>query len=132
MKPFCKYLLSVAIVLLMFRCDDGDLSSRDYPRLYTLEVSDITPLGAKVSAEFLLRGDFEILYYGFVWSNRPSPRLDHDPSVVFFGNIQDTIFSAEITSGLTKGINYYVRPFVQTANYRVYGKNVSFESEGNN
>ena len=132
MKSFCIYFLSVAIVSLMFRCDDDHLSSREYPRLNTLEVSDITPLGAKVSAEFLLRGDFEILYYGFVWSDRPSPRVDHDSSAIFYGNIQDTGFSAEITSGLTKGIYYYVRPFVQTGNYRVYGKNVSFKSEGNN
>ena len=123
-------ILSACGVLL--KCKDDEESKRDWPRLNTLPVTNISGLGAQFNAEFTMRGDFEILHYGFVWSPESYPALENSEKLIFSGNITETKFSEQISTTLVENRNYHVRSFVQTADFTVYGKDVEFLSLGSN
>ncbi|MFP4094564.1 MAG: IPT/TIG domain-containing protein [Cyclobacteriaceae bacterium] len=130
MKFVYKAFLLVVISVLFIKCsEEEEVTSRDYPRLHTLQVSDISENGAKFSAEIIFRGDFKINAYGFWW-NEGGPRYDGIDRVTFFDNIQAGQFSAEITTTLKEGVTYIVKPFVVTDDYTVFGQEVKFESQG--
>lgn len=129
MKTLYRSLLLVLPVLFA-TCDENEIPSRDYPRLNTLDVTNVNEAGATLNAEITYRGDFEILRYGFVWSESESPTLQNSDRVIFQRDIRSNKFSATISSTLVSRKEYYVRPFVQTEDYFVYGKNVKFTSRG--
>ena len=111
-------------------CEKEPITPREYPRLKTLPVVDISPQGATFRAEIIYRGDFSIQRYGFVWSTRENPQVDVDDQVAVAKNIQESSFSSTVTGTLQENVTYYVRAFVETPDYTVYGANVTFESEG--
>lgn len=117
---------------MFLKCNKHEVTSRNYPRIKTLEVSDISENGAHFNAEIIFRGDFEILHYGFVWSENNNPNLEGSDKVIYSENIQSNIFSATISSTLKEGVSYFVRSFVQTEDYVVYGNNIEFMSLGSN
>lgn len=126
-------LYSIILLLfhaLLFSCEEPELAPRDYPRLHTLGVSQISESGATFSAEFAHRGAFEILRYGFVWSDDLFPMVESSDRIVFTGDTDAGAFSAIITTTLEPGVEYVVRPFVETADYLVYGSRVTFVSLG--
>lgn len=117
----------VVLATLFISCsEEEEVSHRAYPRLLTLEVTDKTESGAHFNAEIVFRGHFHIESYGFVWSEAEKPFLESAEKVVYTDNIQSGRFSAEISASLEKGVTYYVRPFVKTSDYTVYGMSVPF------
>lgn len=109
------------------------ITPRDYPRIKTLQVTDITEEGATLNSRIVLAGNQEILEYGFVWNKRgfyvQYATLPHN-KVVLKGSPGTETFSARVTSTLEKATTYYVRSFVRTADYVVYGDQTSFLSLG--
>jgi hypothetical protein len=126
MKIFLKYAFLFLSIFILLSCDK-EFTSRDYPRLNTLEVTWIDGERIIFSAEIIFRGSSEILNYGFVWSESMQPDISHSEKVVFDGNTAASGFSAEITSIFSKGTTYYVRSFVQTSGYTVYGNGIGFK-----
>ncbi|MBV6641709.1 MAG: hypothetical protein KI791_13380 [Cyclobacteriaceae bacterium] len=130
-----KVLLPIVIIFSIFSsCDDQEMvvTSRDFPRLETLTISENTIKGARFNARFRYRGDFEILNYGFIWNETPYPTL-RTPSTdnyIVNENIQAETYSVFISEGLIAGETYYVRAFVQTSDYTIYGINQTFKSKG--
>ena len=129
MKRLIKSILSIAILFVLTECEK-EAESRDWPRLHTGDVSNITSNGAQFSAEIIYRGDFEILEYGFVWAQTIDPVVDKSYKMVYSDNITSKGFSAEIKTALLPNKNYYVKSFVKTRDYTVYGKEVAFISLG--
>lgn len=130
-----KFLKITALVLqtltLTFCGEDDQVRSREFPKLNTLEVSNITSTGATFNAEFSFRGDFEITSYGFVWSTfSQNFTLDNSEKVVVKENILEPGFSLEISSALEEGETYYVRAVVTTDEFVVYGPTKEFVSLG--
>lgn len=124
-------LLLLLLSVFLATCDENEVPSRDYPRLNTLDVTNVNEAGATLNAEITYRGDFEILQYGFTWSENENPTFPISERVIFQGDIRSDKFSATISSStLVSGKEYYVRPFVQTEDYVVYGKNVKFTNRG--
>jgi hypothetical protein len=130
MRRLIRLILTIGILFFLIRCEKEKAESRDWPRLHTSDVTNITSNGALFSAEFIYRGDFEILDYGFVWSINLHPTLENSYKVVYSDNINSKGFSAEIRTALEEGKNYYVRSFIRTMEYTVYGKDVAFFSLG--
>jgi hypothetical protein len=130
MKSWFKVTILIVFCVFLIRCDKHEITSRDYPRLKTLDVSNISEKGAKFDAEIFFRGAFEIIRFGFVWSEPKNPELGDSDKVVYSENIQSDKFSAEISTTLKVGVTYNVRSFVQTADYLVYGNNIEFLSLG--
>ncbi len=130
MKAILRNILLISLLGLLVKCDENEVTSRDYPRLNTLLVSDITSEGAKFNAEILFRGNFEIVNYGFVWGEDENPTLENSDRVIYAENIQSEKFSGIIETTLKEGVSYFVRAFVETNDFIVYGENVSFLSLG--
>jgi IPT/TIG domain len=129
MNPSLKNLYIVFFLVILIGCQE-EITSREYPRLKTLKVSDISGTGATFSAEVIFRGNFETINYGFIWALYEDPSIDDNERVIFSGNLQTTKFSARIPTTLEKGETYYVKSFIQTDDYMVYGPDVKFLSLG--
>ncbi|MCK9312047.1 MAG: hypothetical protein M0P26_07190 [Bacteroidales bacterium] len=129
MKALYNYSIMFLLVILSIQCSD-EITSRDYPRLKTHKVTDISESGATFSAEIIYRGNFEIIKYGFVWSEDRIPIVGPSEEVEYLDNINSEKFSSRISSKLRKGVSYNVRPFIITDDYTVYGANVTFLSMG--
>ena len=132
MKVMLRNILFISLLGLLVTCEEDEITSRNYPRLNTLAVSEISSEGAKFNAEIIFRGDFEVLNYGFVWSELNNPTIEDNDRVIYSENIQSEIFSERIETTLKEGESYYVRAFVETDEFIVYGENVSFLSSGSN
>ena len=124
-------LLQICLAGLCFcltGCEDETVE-RDYPRVRTLEVTNITSEGARFEAEIYEPGDGTISEHGFAWS-LGTPNIDYD-NRVYLGPSEGTDrFSADISSALTEGATYKVTAFVKSGEYTVYGNNVEFRSLG--
>lgn len=123
-------LLFLATSFIRCANDGMTITGRDYPRLKTLPVSDISDSGAVFNAEIIYRGNFKIVDYGFVWSENENPNLENSDKVVYSDNIQSNRFSSVISTALKSSVKYYVRPFILTDDYTVYGINMDFLSLG--
>lgn len=130
MKALLKYILLISLLSLLIKCDKDEITSRNYPRLKTLPVSEITKEGAIFNAEIIFRGDFEIINYGFVWAESENPIISNSERVIYSDNIQSNNYSETIETTLKEDISYFVRAFVETKDYIVYGENMSFLSLG--
>lgn len=131
MNNFPGLVIIFLAAVLLIKCDDDDkVGSREWPRLNTLEPSDITREGARFNAGIIYRGDSEILRLGFVWSTGVNPVIENDDRKILSGNITQDKFSALITTTLDDGAKYSVRAFVETRDFTVYGNVVTFLSKG--
>ena len=124
--------LLLLILILLIRCEEDKITSRDYPRVKTLSVTEITSEGATFNAQIIYRGNFEVINYGFVWGEGIDPRKEVSDRVLFAENIQNQNFSEVIEISLKKDVTYSVRAFVETHEFIVYGENVDFISLGSN
>lgn len=123
----CNIFL-VCLAFLVAGCED-DPVQRDYPRVKTLEVTNITSEGALFVAEIYEPGDGEISEHGFVWA-LSRPGLEYDNKIML-GSLTGTgEFTAEVRSTLSEGLIYQVAAFVRSGEYTVYGNTVEFMSMG--
>jgi hypothetical protein len=128
MRKYCFLLLVVVLALLQAGCED-EREPRDYPRVRTLPVTNITEEGALFSGEVYEPGDVTISEHGFAWG-LSTPTVDYD-NRVYLGTYEGTDrFSAEIPTTLTEGFTYQVAAFVKSGEYTVYGNKVEFRSLG--
>ena len=102
---------------------------RDYPKIRTLEVTNITDNGATFVAEVIKEGTVPVTEHGFTWSHS-TPDATSDERV-FLGTFNGTgRFETEIRTALGEGITYEVCAFVKAGDYTVYGDKVKFLSLG--
>jgi N-acetylneuraminic acid mutarotase len=122
-------MAAIAVLsLLLAGCEDEPVQ-RDYPRVRTLEVTNITADGATFVAEVFDEGNLGITEHGFTWSlSEPSVLSDER---VYLGGFSGTgRFEAEISTALAEGASYVVCAFVKAGEYTVYGENIKFMSLG--
>lgn len=115
------------MAIFLIKCQKEDIIvGRDYPRIKTLEVTNISSTGATFNAEIQSAGRAGITEYGFVWSRAENPFLD-DLNILSEQKDSETgIYSMFINATLEAGVTYYVQAFVIAANYTVYGNRISF------
>jgi N-acetylneuraminic acid mutarotase len=131
MKKVCIPLLVLLLKGVLFlSCEDDGPGKRDWPGIKTLEVTNISEKGAQFNAEIIYRGDYRVLKYGFVWSESDNPSLNNTDRIILSSDLTSERFSAEIPTTLKQGKTYWVKSFVETADYTVYGEGVSFKSLG--
>jgi hypothetical protein len=123
-------LMTVIAVFLPFLsgCEDEPVP-RDYPRVRTLPVTNITQEGAVFTAEVYEPGNVEITEHGFVWAlSKPDVNSDNR---VYLGTFTGTgQFSAEVRTTFQEGITYNITAFIRAGEYTVYGETMKFKSLG--
>ncbi|WP_347174995.1 IPT/TIG domain-containing protein [Polaribacter uvawellassae] len=129
-----KNIQSLAIiffsVLFLIQCTENDILERSYPTIETLQVTDVSENGVKLNATINNINQYDIIEYGFVWSVRTFPDINISDKKIISSNLTSGGFSATITTTLVNGNKYYVRSFVKTKDYLVYGNQKEFMSFG--
>lgn len=123
-------ILGLTSFVVFTTCKDDEVKPREYPRVKTLEVSQITEAGAKFNAEITFPGNGKIIEYGFVWGENENPTIESSEKKILAQDITTGGFTAEISTTLKEDVTYYVRAYAKNDEYLVYGKNVSFISLG--
>lgn len=126
MKKF--YLFVVFSLLIMISCQKK--LEFKYPMVFTGDVTNITDSGAFFHAKIANATRQNITSFGFVWSNDSNPTIQTSEKYIFNQFPVKEIVSQHISTTLQKGMKYYVRAFVNGADYTVYGNNVTFTSLG--
>jgi hypothetical protein len=122
-------LFIAAPVFILSGCKEKEPSPREYSRVTTQEVTDINTTGATFHGEVFYYAPAGVEDHGFVWSTS-IPTLTSSNKKSLGPKTGKGSFFATIQTGLKAGVNYYVRAYVLTKNYTVYGKEVTFISKG--
>ncbi len=132
MKSF-KILAFVSLFSLMAGCKKEEIESNEYPRINTLEVTNITKEGVVFNGEIISLGNTPVVNYGFVWSDSEiiySGGGKNMEKILISGNNSKGKFSKSIDFALKKDVQYTVSAIVQTDSITVFGEAVSFYSKG--
>ena len=130
MKIALRNVLLVSLTLLLATCSKDDEPSLGFPRVRTLEVTDINSSGATFGAEIVSRGGSQVLNRGFAWGEDRDPTRGGDDFVIIPGDASSNNFAKTIQTTLARNRNYFVRAFIETSDFTVYGANVVFTSLG--
>jgi hypothetical protein len=119
-----------AAVLLSCSCKkDAEIKDASYPYVIMDEIKDISDAGIVATAEIISTANQRIIEYGFVWSLASDPSVN-DYKLSFNENINTGIYTGTIDNNLTSNVAYWVRPYVISEKYTVYGIAQQFRSQG--
>ncbi len=118
---------TLLLITSLLGCEKEDVSKRDYPRINTLPITEMGSDGTIVTAEVVFRGDFQILEYGFVWSQQPVPIVERSDKYSFTEELNSDAFSYQLRT-LEPQTTYFTRAFIRTEDYLVYGQIQEFVS----
>jgi len=123
-------IVAIALLIINTSCRDWDYP-QNFPIVFTDDVSSINSEGAIFNGSVESLGvNQNIIKYGFVWSELNMPSLNSSPFLQQSKDIQSGKFSIIVNSDLVEGMVYYVRAFIQTDKFVVYGNQVMFTSKG--
>jgi hypothetical protein len=125
---FFHFTCPALFFLVLSGCEDEPVA-RDYPRIRTMEVTNITENGVKFSAEVYEKGNVPITEHGFTWSF-VKPQVTNSERVLLGSFEGPGLFSADVTTALESGLSYKVCAFVKAGDYTVYGNEITFTSLG--
>lgn len=126
---YIKFIIIIIVLLFFSNCEkDSEVQPKEYPFVITSSPT-VNSNGAKFSADLISIGNQEIIKYGFVWSTESNPTIQ-DYSKLFDDKANKGIYTYNANSGLAKGQTYYVRAYILTDQYEVYGNIKSFISQG--
>ncbi|MEO9474210.1 MAG: IPT/TIG domain-containing protein [Cyclobacteriaceae bacterium] len=128
MRVTLKYLVLTAS--LIFPGCQEDVSYSSYPRLTTLPVTNISESGATFNAKIEYEGKLNFYNYGFLWSDTSNFNLQNSLFEVDSSEIKTKTFSKKISKGLFNNTSYFVKAFLETPDFIVYGNPVEFKSQG--
>lgn len=131
-KNISFVIITIFSLLFLTQCTENDVLERSYPTIETHKVTSISENGVNFNATISNINQYDIIEYGFVWSIRTFPDINISDKKIITSNLSSGNFSANITTTLVNGKKYYVRSYVKTNNYLVYGNQKEFQSIGSN
>jgi len=126
------FVLIVTLVLVapLAGCDQVEFPERPYPRVETLAVANMSETAVTFRGNLVWRGSEPITDHGFVWGTAADLSFSLSEKAQLGPRTTDGQFEANINLELAEGQTYYIRAFAITSDYIVYGKYLSFTSEG--
>lgn len=126
---YIKLILIVTSFLFFSNCKkDSEVQPKEYPYVITNSPT-VNSDGAAFSADITNIGNQKILKYGFVWGTESNPTI-RDFNKLFDDKANTGIYTCKVNSGFAKEQTYYVRAYILTDQYEVYGNVKSFISQG--
>jgi hypothetical protein len=119
--------LLCAIIAILSTCN-YEFPAPPYPRVETLEVTDISNTGATYHAQIIEPGPEPIINHGFVWYEGGA-LLDND-KIELGAKSGGKDFDVRVGNSLAPGKTYYVKAFAITEKHTVYGLFMTFKSQG--
>lgn len=130
-KKSIFFIMIIALNFILTTCTKENEEEREYPRVNTFEVTDITEKGATFSGNIFYAGNQEIIDHGFIWGQNKLSLSIQNASILSLGASNGPIeFTANINYALAKNKEYFVAAYARTKDYTVYGKVTSFKSLG--
>jgi hypothetical protein len=130
LKTVVKIFPVLIAIFLLVTCDNYEFPKSPYPRIETLPVVNISETGVTFQATITQIGEKEITNHGFVWGPTENLSIANEDKIQLGVTSNLGAFEADIKSGLFKDETYFVKAFVATQDYFVYGEAVSFTSKG--
>lgn len=122
-------LASIVALAIIGSCTKEEVTPRSYPRVNTLEVSNITSGGALLSAE-IVYSSVQIVDHGFLWSDRSDALFSNSDKISLGPANGPGKFQANCERSLAAQKTYYVRGYAISEDHSVYGDIVTFVSLG--
>ena len=120
-------LLAVTLVLAL-GCTKEEFIPKKYPIVLTVNVADITREGVSFEGQ-VTYSSVEIIDHGFTWSESEDPTKSSN-SVSLGSRTGIGSFDARCETGFKEGNVYNVWAYAKSSDYTVYGKPLSFVSQG--
>jgi len=128
--PIAPYFLLGCLWIGLLSCDREELEVREFPRLTTLPTVSIDDSSATFAGEITQVSKEDIVDHGFIWNRFQVNNLQNSP-FLSLGITEGTgSFTATATGGMTEGVTYFVKAYVQTATYLVFSPALEFVSKG--
>ena len=130
MKRILIFFTALASAVILCTCDNYEFPASPYPRVETMPVDNITSSGVTFRGKITQKGNKAIIDHGFLWGFNPDlhPTNAEKISLGEFSGHND--FERVVKFGLYKDTTYYVKSYVRTASYFVFGKVMTFHSQG--
>ena len=130
MRRKLKISYILAAVMTVSGCSKTEYTDRGFPEVTTDNASVSSGVGALLGAKIHNPRDYKILNYGFVWSDSQVPTLETCDRVIFSAKNVPAEFSASVVSTLKDQTSYFVRSFLLTSDFTVYGNVQEFTARG--
>lgn len=129
MRSISAFIL-ITIFTLLFSCiKEEKIIPHDYPYLVLNQISTVNETGVTLTAEIISLGSDSIIDFGFVWSTGEQPTIE-DFRQSISRNPSIGAYEAEITNCINNGDTYFIRPYLLSSKYTVYGNALSFKGLG--
>ncbi len=129
-KGIFIFLIFIILLVSLSNCEKEKAQPREYPRVNTFAVTNITENGATFKGEIYSAGTEPITEHGFVWNAFYNPMYGSSNQVIIGPAKGAGEFSADVLTTLAEGSEYQVKAFAKTDEYIVYGPKVTFTSMG--
>jgi hypothetical protein len=117
-------------ISFLFRCDNYEFPDSPYPGVETLSVANISETGVTFHATITRLSSKSITNHGFVWGFTQNLSVTSANKIQLGAATLAGGFEAEVKYGLYADSTYFVKAFLTTDLYTVYGEAVSFKSKG--
>lgn len=124
-----KWLLLSMFFMVNSCMKEAQIADKDYPFLITNQISEITGTSVVFNGEIVSTGNEEVIEYGFLWDSE-FPVIETANKIAINTPADIGSFRAIIDYNLYKDSVQWVRTYLKTNNYIVYGNKIKFTSNG--
>ena len=122
-----KYIFCVASFLLLVTsgCEEESYFAREYPRVRTVPPTT-TNQGEALRGEIIYIGDLSVIDHGFVWNTSSNFEVDEKLKKSLGQATELGEFRYIINGEFTSDQIYFIRAFVKSDTYMVYGAELEY------
>lgn len=125
-----RFFFLLLFFIAFLQCTKETIIIREYPRLGHTTITRIYPGGLNIEAALITLGNTPILDHGFIWSNFINPTLASSEILSLGTQLSKGKFGGVVDRAMRAKVPYYIRPFVKTTQFVVYGEELEFTSLG--
>ncbi len=124
-----KKILAYTLLVALTNCSEEENTDRDYPRLLTVGVTNITSDGGVFHGD-IFSSSVAIVDHGFLWSEDAALKLGESEKISLGPKTGAGRFEVMVDRNLQEGKTYRMAAYAVSENYTVYGARFTFTSLG--